>query len=117
VAENVYSVAHGFRLLSSYQTDAGERLIDHHRGGPVGDHAASARRVLTSCRIGPLQAKAGVWADHRAAALLPCRLPLDDAQASLSVFAYDRNYSNLPAVKLLSSICDYGDPCLVAERR
>jgi hypothetical protein len=26
VAENGYSVAHGFRLLSSYQTDAGERL-------------------------------------------------------------------------------------------
>ena len=26
VAENEYSVAHGFRLLSSYQTDAGERL-------------------------------------------------------------------------------------------
>jgi hypothetical protein len=25
-AENEYSVAHGFRLLSSYQTDAGERL-------------------------------------------------------------------------------------------
>ena len=26
VAENEYSVVHGFRLLSSYQTDAGERL-------------------------------------------------------------------------------------------
>jgi hypothetical protein len=26
VAENEYSVAHGFRLLSSYETDAGERL-------------------------------------------------------------------------------------------
>ena len=26
VAENEYSVAHGFRLLSSYQTGAGERL-------------------------------------------------------------------------------------------
>jgi len=26
VAENEYSVAHGFRLLSSYRTDAGERL-------------------------------------------------------------------------------------------
>jgi len=26
VAENEYSVAHGFRLLSSYQTDTGERL-------------------------------------------------------------------------------------------
>jgi hypothetical protein len=26
VAENEYSVAHGFRLLSSYQTDAGEKL-------------------------------------------------------------------------------------------
>src|SRR5216684_6867321 len=26
MAENEYSVAHGFRLLSSYQTDAGERL-------------------------------------------------------------------------------------------
>jgi len=26
VAENEYSVALGFRLLSSYQTDAGERL-------------------------------------------------------------------------------------------
>jgi hypothetical protein len=26
VAENEYAVAHGFRLLSSYQTDAGERL-------------------------------------------------------------------------------------------
>jgi hypothetical protein len=26
VAENQYSVAHGLRLLSSYQTDAGERL-------------------------------------------------------------------------------------------
>jgi len=26
VAENEYSVAHGFPLLSSYQTDAGERL-------------------------------------------------------------------------------------------
>jgi hypothetical protein len=26
VAENEYSVAHGFRLLSSYQTDAGETL-------------------------------------------------------------------------------------------
>jgi len=26
VAENEYSVAHGFRLLSCYQTDAGERL-------------------------------------------------------------------------------------------
>jgi hypothetical protein len=25
-AENEYSVAHGFRLLSSYQTDAGEKL-------------------------------------------------------------------------------------------
>ena len=54
VAENEYSVARGFRLLSSYQTDAGEKAMDHHRGGPVGDHAASARRVLTSCRIGPL---------------------------------------------------------------
>jgi hypothetical protein len=26
VAENEYSVAHGFRLLSSYQTGTGERL-------------------------------------------------------------------------------------------
>ncbi len=26
VAENEYSVVHGFRLLSSYQTDVGERL-------------------------------------------------------------------------------------------
>ena len=26
VAENAFSIAHGFRLLSSYQTDAGERL-------------------------------------------------------------------------------------------
>jgi hypothetical protein len=26
VAENEYSMLHGFRLLSSYQTDAGERL-------------------------------------------------------------------------------------------
>ena len=26
VAENAYSMVHGFRLLSSYQTDAGERL-------------------------------------------------------------------------------------------
>ena len=26
VAENEYSVAHGFRLLSSYRTDAGDRL-------------------------------------------------------------------------------------------
>ena len=26
VAENQYSVAHGFRLLSSYQTDAGKML-------------------------------------------------------------------------------------------
>jgi hypothetical protein len=26
VAENEYSVAHGVRLLSSYQTDAGEKL-------------------------------------------------------------------------------------------
>src|SRR5260370_16343669 len=26
VAENEYSVAHGFRLLSSYETDAGEKL-------------------------------------------------------------------------------------------
>jgi hypothetical protein len=26
VAENEYSVAHGFRLLSSYETKAGERL-------------------------------------------------------------------------------------------
>ena len=26
VAENEYSVVHGFRLLSSYQTDAGENL-------------------------------------------------------------------------------------------
>ena len=26
IAENEYSVAHGLRLLSSYQTDAGERL-------------------------------------------------------------------------------------------
>ncbi len=26
VAENEYSVTHGFRLLSSYQTDAGESL-------------------------------------------------------------------------------------------
>jgi hypothetical protein len=26
VAENEYSVVHGFRLLSSYQTDAGEKL-------------------------------------------------------------------------------------------
>jgi len=26
IAENEYSVAHGFRLLSSYQTDAGEKL-------------------------------------------------------------------------------------------
>jgi hypothetical protein len=26
VAENQYSVAHGFRLLSSYQTNAGEKL-------------------------------------------------------------------------------------------
>jgi len=26
VAENEYSVAHGFRLLSSYQTNAGEKL-------------------------------------------------------------------------------------------
>ena len=26
VAENEYSVAHGLRLLSSYRTDAGERL-------------------------------------------------------------------------------------------
>lgn len=26
VAENEYSVAHGFRLLNSYRTDAGDRL-------------------------------------------------------------------------------------------
>lgn len=26
IAENDFSVAHGFRVLSSYQTDAGERL-------------------------------------------------------------------------------------------
>jgi hypothetical protein len=26
VAENEYGVAHGFRLLSSYQTNAGEKL-------------------------------------------------------------------------------------------
>jgi hypothetical protein len=26
VAENEYSIAHGFRLLSSYQTNAGEKL-------------------------------------------------------------------------------------------
>jgi len=26
VAENEYSMVHGFRLLSSYQTDAGEKL-------------------------------------------------------------------------------------------
>jgi hypothetical protein len=26
VAENEYSMAHGFRLLSSYRTDAGEKL-------------------------------------------------------------------------------------------
>ena len=26
IAENEYSMAHGFRLLSSYQTDAGEKL-------------------------------------------------------------------------------------------
>jgi hypothetical protein len=26
VAENAYSMVHGFRLLSSYQTDAGEKL-------------------------------------------------------------------------------------------
>ena len=26
VAENQYSIAHGFRLLSSYQTNAGEKL-------------------------------------------------------------------------------------------
>jgi hypothetical protein len=26
IAENVYSVIHGFRLLSSYQTNAGEKL-------------------------------------------------------------------------------------------
>jgi hypothetical protein len=31
VAENKYSLTHGFRLLSSYQTDAGEKLMDNHR--------------------------------------------------------------------------------------
>jgi hypothetical protein len=49
VAENEYSVAHGFRLLSSYQTNAGERLWINHRSRPVANHTAFARRVLTSC--------------------------------------------------------------------
>ncbi len=49
VAENKYSVVHGFRLLSSYQTDAGEKLVDNHRSRPVGNYSALARGVLPSC--------------------------------------------------------------------
>jgi hypothetical protein len=49
VAENEYSMAHGFRLLSSYRTDAGEKLMDNHRSRPICDYSAVARGVLTSC--------------------------------------------------------------------
>jgi hypothetical protein len=49
VAENEYSVAHGFRLLSSYRTDAGERLWINYRSRPFRNHAAFARGVLTTC--------------------------------------------------------------------
>jgi hypothetical protein len=33
IAENAFSIAHGFRLLSSYETEAGE-TVDHHRSRP-----------------------------------------------------------------------------------
>jgi hypothetical protein len=40
VAENEYSFAYGFRLLSSYQTDAGEKR------GRIGEAAWSATTLL-----------------------------------------------------------------------
>jgi hypothetical protein len=41
VAENEYSIAHGFRLQSSYHTDVGEKM-DNHRSRPLRNHAAIA---------------------------------------------------------------------------
>ena len=49
VAENEYSVAHGSRLLSSYQTDAGERLWIITEADRSATNFAVAGRVLTSC--------------------------------------------------------------------
>jgi hypothetical protein len=59
VAENEYSVAHGFRLLSSYIPDRywGEAM-DNHRSGPVCNHSAFARGVLNSCTKDNQSAKA-----------------------------------------------------------
>ena len=43
IAENKYSLIHGFRLLSSYQTDAEREAMDNHRSGPVCNHSAVTR--------------------------------------------------------------------------
>jgi hypothetical protein len=41
IAENEFSLTHGFRLLSSYQTDAGEKPWIH-RSGSVRNHGLAA---------------------------------------------------------------------------
>jgi len=50
VRENEYGVAHGFRLLSSYATAAGEKALDYNRSRPICNHAAFAGRVLTETK-------------------------------------------------------------------
>jgi hypothetical protein len=42
IAENEYSLAHGFRLLSSYTTGCWRKALDHHGSRQVGDHSAVA---------------------------------------------------------------------------
>ena len=46
VAENEYSVAHGFRLLSSYRTDAGAEAMDNHRSRPICDYFCCCQRSI-----------------------------------------------------------------------
>jgi hypothetical protein len=52
VAENEYSVAHGFRLLSSYQTDAGERLWIITEADRSATTLLLTRGVLNDCTKG-----------------------------------------------------------------
>jgi hypothetical protein len=42
-AENDYNLAHGFRILSSYRTAAGDSLWDNNGGRPVFHVSASSR--------------------------------------------------------------------------
>src|SRR5260370_14467534 len=50
MAENKHSVAHGLRLLSSYQTDNRAKAVDNHCSRAGSTPIAAARRVLSRSR-------------------------------------------------------------------